>query len=343
MHRTVDLTSASVFFPLGTENVFQPNVLYAVEAPYQQAGPSALADFNHQTSILMQDRARLPQGITLQAGGRWARVTDLNIAKTAGANVKQVSRYLWLPQYAAAWTPPRIASRALTFYGNYGVLLSLGPQAPSWPNVDNASKFLQPYNTRQSEVGVKFEHGVLLTAAYFRMRQPYFYPRAITAADLHFESHGHETHDGVELAAQGKLAAWAQINASAAAMHAKAEQTLTAAFDGKQVLNAPKLRTAVSLDLAPAWTRGLHLLPGWSLASRKMASRDDVTSVGGYSLFNLGARWTPGGEQGHVTMRLYADNILYKHYWKDTGASYGDTFIHQGAPATVRASMHYSF
>jgi iron complex outermembrane receptor protein len=44
-----------------------------------------------------------------------------------------------------------------------------------------------------------------------------------------------------------------------------------------------------------------------------------------------------------VTLRLYADNIADKRYWKDTGASLGDTFIHLGAPATVRLSAHYRF
>jgi len=84
-------------------------------------------------------------------------------------------------------------------------------------------------------------------------------------------------------------------------------------------------------------------MPGWSVTSRKQATRDDAVSVGGYNLFNLGARYSPGGEAGHLTFHLYADNILNKRYWKDTGASYGDTFIHQGAPTTVRLSAHYNF
>ncbi len=71
----------------------------------------------------------------------------------------------------------------LTFYGNYGVLLSLGPQAPWW--VDNANLFLEPFFTRQAEVGAKYEPGqrILLTAALFRMRAPFFYPKMIQAAD----------------------------------------------------------------------------------------------------------------------------------------------------------------
>ena len=49
------------------------------------------------------------------------------------------------------------------------------------------------------------------------------------------------------------------------------------------------------------------------------------------------------GKHGWVTLRVYADNITDERYWKDTGASYGDTFIHLGAPTTVRLSAHYTF
>jgi iron complex outermembrane receptor protein len=85
------------------------------------------------------------------------------------------------------------------------------------------------------------------------------------------------------------------------------------------------------------------LLPGWSYTGRKEATRDDAVKVSSYNLFNLGARYTLGGEQGHITLRIYADNMGDKRYWKDTGANYGDTFIHLGAPTTVRLSAHYTF
>jgi iron complex outermembrane receptor protein len=46
---------------------------------------------------------------------------------------------------------------------------------------------------------------------------------------------------------------------------------------------------------------------------------------------------------GRVTFRLYADNVTNKRYWKDTGANYGDTFLHLGAPTTVRLSTQFTF
>ncbi len=337
-HRSVDLSPTIVYTPLGVENVYQPNVSYAPESPYQQAGPSILADFNHQGSGIIQERAHLPGHIVLQAGGRFARVSDFNYS---------AARSIWLPQYGATYSP----LHNLTLYGNYGSLLSLGPQAPWW--VDNASVFLTPFMTRQSEIGAKYERTILLTADVFRMRQPFFYPKVIAgpdafcstgnAGDLCFESEGHETHDGVELNAQGKAATWMQLSASATAMRAVSNNTGTPAFDDKQVINVPRFHTAVFADILLPHARGLRLMPGWSYTSRKQATRDDTVSVGGYNLFNLGARYSPLGENGRLTLHMYADNILNRRYWKDTGASYGDTFIHQGAPTTVRLSAHYNF
>ena len=345
-HRSVDLSPTVVYTPIGVENVYGPDIAYAQEIPYQTAGPAVLADFNHQASAIVQDRVHMPYGFTLLAGGRYARVSDFNYV---GA-----SRTTWLPQYAAMYAP----TRELTFYGNYGVLLSLGPQAPWW--TDNSSLFLDPFYTRQSEVGVKYEKQILLTAALFRMRQPFFYPRAIAAADsfcpsnlltgdnveagdLCFEGDGRETHDGIELNAQGKAASWLQLTASGAALSAESDDSQTAGYNGKQVINVPRVHATAFADVAVPHVSGLHLMPGWNYTSSKEATRDDAVRVGGYNLFNVGARYAPGGEQGHLTLRLYADNILDKRYWKDTGANYGDTFIHQGAPTTVRLSAHYAF
>ena len=344
-HRSVDLSSAAVYTPLGIENLYQPDISYSPEDPYQQAGPSALADFNHQAAAILQERAHLPGNVVLQAGGRFVRVSDFNYSS---------ARTLWLPQYAITYSP----IQNLTLYSNYGKLLSLGPQAPWW--VDNSALFLTPFMTRQSEIGAKYEHGILLTADYFRMRQPFFYPRVIQAADsfcttnllyggdvapgdLCFESAGHETHDGFEFNAQGKAAGWMQLSASAATIRAISTDTGTPTYDNKQVINVPRFRSALFADVLIPRGRGLHLMPGWSFTSRKQATRDDTVSVSGYNLLNLGARYSPGGETGHLAFHLYADNIFNKRYWKDTGASFGDTFIHQGAPTTVRLSAHYNF
>jgi iron complex outermembrane receptor protein len=340
-HRNVDLPGAppanapstvqngAVYTYVGSENIYQPNIPFAIESPVQSAGPVQLADFDHQTAAIVQDRVSLPGRVRLTAGGRYTSLRDFNVSGT---------RDVWLPQYSALWN----AAPSLMLYGNYGVLLSLGPQAPFWAG----GRYLAPYSTRQAEVGAKYEPGrrILVSAALFRMRAPFFYPKTIDdQGDQSFLSEGHETHSGIELNAEGKAADWLRLDASAAAIHAISSDTGTPAFDDKQVINVPRVRTTLFADVAVPHGRGLHVMPGWSYTGRKDATRDDAVSVSGYNLFNLGARYTVGGEQGRMTLRLYADNITDKRYWKDTGASYGDTFIHVGAPTTVRLSAHYTF
>jgi iron complex outermembrane receptor protein len=385
------IQDGAVYTWIGSENIYQPITPFPgatnSDGTRQLAGPGRLWEDNHQSSALVQDRIHLPGRIQLLVGGREDSLRDHNYSLAAStpctatdapgpandpcpttydASNQPVysvptlpiltSKPIWLPQYAVTFNP----ANSLTLYGNYGVMLSLGLQAPWW--VDNANQFLASFLTRQTEIGAKYEPGqrILLTTALFHMRAPFFYPKVIQAADsfcttnlsaggsvapgdLCFESEGHETHDGIEVNAEGKAANWLRLTASAATIRALSDDTGTPSFDNKQVLNVPHLRTALFADLLLSHAHGLHLMPGWGYTGRKEATRDDLVSVPSYNLFNLGARYTPGGEQGKVTLRFYADNITDKRYWKDTGASYGDTFIHLGAPTTVRLSAHYTF
>jgi iron complex outermembrane receptor protein len=351
--------NGAVFWYVGSQNIYGPVTpvdLSSVEDPHQQAGPRRLYEDNHQASAIVQDRMELPGRVQLIAAARFDRLHDHNYSlwATDPQNASPIFMDKWeaLPEYAVTWSPVA----GLMLYGNYGVMLSLGQQAPFW--TDNGSQFLNPYRTRQAEVGAKIAPGqrMVISADYFHMRAPFFYPKPIDApdafctasefygpGDLCFEMQGHETHDGGELNAQGTVTHWLKLTGSAVELKAISEGTGTPEFDGKQVINVPRFRATAFAEVNVKQVPGLAVMPGWSYTGRKQAARDDAVSVPGYNLVNLGVRYTPGGEKGRMTLRVYADNVGNKRYWKDTGASLGDTFIHLGAPATVRLSAHYSF
>ncbi len=345
----------AVYTYVGSENIYQPLAPVAPEDPHESAGPRRLWEDNHQASAILQDRIHLPGRIQLIAGGRYDSLRDHNYSLTATSPTTPptlTDKPVWLPQYAITFNP----MQSLTLYSNYGVMLSLGPQAPWW--VDDSSQFLGPFNTRQAEIGAKYapNQRILIAGDLFHMRAPFFYPKVIQApdsfctasdfsgpGDLCFEPEGRETHNGLELNAQGKATNWLRLTASAMALNATSTDTGTPAFDNKQVIDVPHLRTTMFADIALPHLTGLHIMPGWSFASRNEATRDDAVSVPRYNIFNMGASYTPGGEQGRLTFHLYANNIADKRYWSDTGASYGDTFLWLGAPTTVRLSAHYRF
>jgi iron complex outermembrane receptor protein len=351
--------NGAVFWYVGSQNIYEPVTpvdLNSVEDPHQQAGPRRLYEDDHQASGIVQDRVELPWRVQLIAAARFDRLHDHNYSlwATNPQNETPLFTDKWetLPEYAVTWSPVA----GLMLYGNYGVMLSLGQQAPFW--TDNGSQFLSPYRTRQAEVGAKVAPGqrMVISADYFHMRAPFFYPKSIDApdafctasefygpGDLCFEMQGHETHDGGELNAQGTVTRWLKLTGSAVALKAISEDTGTPEYDGKQVINVPQFRATAFAEVDVKQVPGLAVMPGWSYTGLKDATRDDAVSVPGYNLVNLGVRYTPGGEKGRITLRLYADNVGNKRYWKDTGASLGDTFIHLGAPATVRLSAHYAF
>ena len=236
----------AVYTYVGAENIYQPNVpvdLASAEDPHESAGPRRLWENNHQASAVVQDRIHLPGRIQLIAGGRYDSLRDHNYSLSATSPTTPptfTDKPVWLPQYAVTLNP----IQNLTLYSNYGVMLSLGPQAPWW--VDDSSQFLGPFNTRQAEIGAKYEPGqrILLTGDLFHMRAPFFYPKVIQApdsfcpasefngpGDLCFESEGHETHDGLEISAQGNAARWLRLTASATAIRAISTDTGTPAFD----------------------------------------------------------------------------------------------------------------
>ena len=334
-----NVQDGAVYSYIGQENIYQPIASFPEEIDPltntpDQAGPRSLSVDSHQSSAVLQDRIHLPGRFQLLAGGRFDSLRDHNYSapnQAGGLNI--TNKTVWLPQYAVTYNPVD----NLTLYGNYGVMLSLGPQAPYWAG----GYYLSPFFTRQAEIGAKYEPSqrILLTTAFFRMRAPFFYP----IGNVDFESDGRETHDGIELNAAGKATNWLRLTASAAATRALSDKSSTPAFNDKQVINVPHLRTTLFADIALPRAHGLHLMPGWGYTGRKEATRNDAVSVPGYNLFSLGVRYTPGGEQGRMTFRIYANNIADKRYWSDTGANGGDTFIWLGAPTTVRLSAHYTF
>ena len=342
----------AVYTYLGAENIYKPLIQYPIENPVQKAGPRRLYINSHQASAIVQDRIQIPGHIQIIAGGRYDMLRDHNYSAWATDPTAApifTDKPVWMPQYAITLNP----RKTVTLYANYGVMLSLGPQGPWW--VDNANQFLAPYNTRQIEGGAKYEPGqrILIAGDYFFMRAPFFYPQVLAgpnsfcpsgaAGDLCFVSQGRETHDGVELNAQGEAASWLRLHASVAGIHAISQNSGTPTYNNKQVINVPRFHSVVFADVSLRRIAGLYLMPGWSFTSLKYAMRDDSVSVPSYNLFNLGLRYTPGGEQSRVTFRVYSTNITDKKYWSDTGASYGDTFVWLGAPALVRASAQYRF
>jgi Outer membrane receptor for monomeric catechols len=327
-----------VYDYVGTANIDQVNPPYFAPSP-NQPGPSARTLSSWQRSLFGLDRMHFGTQWQLLAGGRFVRLHERDYD---GSGVLQRDTRLsrLLPQTALMWQP----SAALTTYLSYSEGLALGNQAPYWTSNGNVT--LPPLLSHQVEAGVKYawSDALDLTAALYRIRQPYQFAQPdSTPAGFTFVQHGEEVHTGLELDAAGRVSDDLRLTASVNLIRARAQNTGTPGYEGHQVVNVPRLRTAVYLDYRLPFAPSLSLLGGWRYSSANPATPNGTVNVPAYHVFDAGLRYTTQWRGHALVWRLNVDNLFNHFYWRDTGTSGGDSYLFPGAPRLARLSLSWDF
>ncbi len=335
--RTID-RRPYVYDYVGTGNIDQVNPPYFAPSP-NQPGASARRLTSWQHSIFALDRVHLGPQWQLLAGGRYVRLHE-RAYDSAGAPERDTRLSKFLPQAAVLWQP----TAQLTTYVSYSESLSLGNEAPYWAS--NGSITLAPLLARQTEAGVKYawSDALNLSAALYRIRQPYQFARPdSTAAGFTFVQQGNEVHSGLELNAAGQVTDNLRLTASLNLIQARAQGTGTPSYEGHQVVNVPRLRSALYVDYRLPFAPRLGLLGGWRYASSNVATPDGATRVPAYHVFDAGLRYASQWNGHALTWRLSVDNVFNRVYWRDTGSSGGDSYLFPGAPRLARLSVTFAF
>ncbi len=337
MSRRVVDKSDGISIPVGTGNIYTP-----VAAPLAPSGAIIPASYRNldsrQQAILFTDRLQFGDHWEVLTGGRQVWLKEKTYDLT-GATTRDTDRNQFLPQLALIYKP----QANMSVYGSYAETLSMGTAAAFWQT--NFPTILPPSVARQLETGVKYDWNkdLSLTAAVFRMKKAYEYPQPDGAGGFKYVQQGKQTHTGLELGATGNVTRQLRLAASLAFIQARADGTGTPAYDGKQAINVPRVRSALYADYALAALPGLNLLGSWLYSGSKSATRDGSAAVPSYHLFNAGLRYQTRMGGHPTTVRLTVDNVFDKRYWKDTGESLGDSYLHLGAPRLARLSVQYDF
>jgi len=329
---------ADVYDYVGTANIADRDPPFFAPSP-NQPGPSVRRLTSWQHSLFALDRVHLGEHWQVVAGGRFVRLHE-RAYDGDGALERDTRLSRTLPQAAVLWQP----SEPLTAYLSYSEGLSLGMQAPYWTS--NDGQILAPRLSRQTEAGIKYAVAdtLDLSAALFRIRQPYQFAQPDDSTyGFTFVQHGEEVHTGLELGAQGHVSENLSLTASAILIRARAQDAGTPSYEGHQVANVPRLRTAVYADYRLPFAPQLSLLGGWRYASPNVATPDGRVRVGAYHVFDAGLRYTADFRGHAFTARLSVDNLFNRFYWRDTGSAFGDSYLFPGAPRLARLSIGYAF
>ncbi|HEY8586064.1 MAG TPA: TonB-dependent siderophore receptor [Rhodanobacter sp.] len=329
---------AYVYDYVGTGNIDQVDPPVFAPSP-NQPGASVRRLTSWQHSLFALDRVHLGQHWQLLAGARLVRLHE-RAYDDAALPERDTRLSKTLPQAAVLWQP----TTALTTYVSYSESLSLGNEAPYWTS--NGGTTLAPLLARQTEAGMKYawSDDLNLSAALYRIRQPYQFAQPDqTAEGFTFVQRGDEVHSGLELNAAGQLTEHLRLTASLNLIQAHAQSTGMPAYEGHQVVNVPRQRSAVFVDYRLPFAGNFSLMGGWRHASANVATPDGSTRGPAYNVFDAGVRHSNQWNGHTLTWRLNVDNVFNRFYWRDTGSSGGDSYLFPGSPRLARLSLTVAF
>jgi len=291
---------------------------------------------SRQYGLFVSDRITLNEHWQTVLGAREVRVDEKTWDENGVAG-RHTRQYQLLPNAALIYKP-RLDT---TLYASYSKGLSAGGTAPWFAS--NAAEILAPTLSHQLELGIKRDwQGMSFSAALFQIRQAYQYARPQGDGSFTYVQQGQQKNIGLELGASGWVTSNLQVQASAAAIRARVENSGTDAYEDHQAINVPRLRAALQADYSLPLP-GLALLGGARYSASKYASQAGNVEVGGYTVFDIGSRYRTRVGGYETVLRLTVDNVFDKRYWRDVGDYLGDNYLFQGAPRTARLSASVSF
>ncbi|WP_323114802.1 TonB-dependent siderophore receptor [Pseudomonas guariconensis] len=290
---------------------------------------------SRQYGLFISDKITFNEQWQTIIGAREVRLDEKTWNENGDAG-RHTQQYQLLPNAALIYKP----QPDTTLYASYSKGLSAGGTAPWFAR--NATEILAPTLSHQTELGIKHDwQGMSFSAALFQIRQAYQYARPDSSGFTYVQQ-GQQKNTGLEVGASGWVTSRLQIQASAAAIHARVQNSGTDAYEGHQAINVPRLRAALQADYSLP-VPGLALLGGARYSASKYASQAGNVEVGGYTVFDLGSRYRTRIGGYDTVLRLTVDNVFDKRYWRDVGNYLGDNYLFQGAPRTARLSASVSF
>lgn len=328
-------------YSFGTTNMYDPSAMTEPgDGKIVEDGDRYKSSQNTQQSITIGD--------TVTFNSQWSAMFYLsqswieaqNFAKS-GHETSQVNEEGLSPNAALMYkiTPSVMA------YVSYADSLEQGGTAPTDDDVKNAGQTLDPYRSKQYEVGLKADAGGMnLGAALFRLERPFAY----VDDDNIYKEQGNQVNNGLELTATGNIWQGLNIYSGVTFLDPKLKDTGESDTSNKQVVGVPKVQANLlaeySLPSMPQWvyTANVHY-------TGKRAANDTNTSwASSYTTWDLGTRYTTKISNVPTTFRVVVNNVFDKHYWASifpsgTDGDNGSPSAFLGGGREVRATVTFDF
>ncbi|MGG5288913.1 TonB-dependent receptor [Pseudomonas shirazensis] len=243
-------------------------------------------------------------------------------------------------RYDESATTPAVAllvkvTDDLSLYANYIEGLSKGAVAPI--TSANSGEVFAPYKSKQKEVGLKLDLGSFThTLALYQIERPGSYTDPVSNI---YSFGGEQRNRGVEWGFFGAPLSDVRLMGGVGYVEAEVTKSANVASEGKLATGLPKLQGKLGLEWDTPLVPGLTLTGNATSVGKQYISSDNTLSIPGYTIYDVGARYTTQAASYPLTLRGSVTNVTNKAYWGMPLTS----SLGLGAPRTVQLSATVDF
>ncbi|MBD8194515.1 TonB-dependent siderophore receptor [Pseudomonas fluorescens] len=223
----------------------------------------------------------------------------------------------------------------VSLYYNYVEGLSKGDIAPG--TASNAGETFAPYESRQHELGVKYEHGTFMTTvALFQIEKP----SGELGANGVYSVQAEQRNRGVELSVYGEVAPGTRLMGGVTFLDGELTESATAANQGNKPVGVPQIQANLWAEYDTPWLEGFTLTSGAIYTDSQYINQANTQALDSWTRIDAGARYATKIEGRPTTFRATVQNVFDREYWSGV-ASYGA--FSPGYPRTLQVSATVDF
>lgn len=223
----------------------------------------------------------------------------------------------------------------VSLYYNYVEGLSKGDAAPG--TATNAGETFAPYESKQHEVGVKYEHGTFMTTvALFQIEKP----SGELGANGVYSVQAEQRNRGLELSMFGEVAPGTRLMGGVTFLDGELTKSATAANRGNKPVGVPDIQANLWAEWDTPWLEGFTLTGGAIYTDSQYVNQANTQALDSWTRIDAGARYATKIEGRPTTFRATVQNVFDREYWSGV-ASYGA--FSPGYPRTLQLSATVDF
>ena len=313
-------------------NLYDPIVDASEQMPTSYPTIVPYADNRYVSYTLTDQMSMLDDKLQVILGARYQDIDTKNLYKKTKYSSDKLS-----PSLGLVVKP---FGEDLSFYASYVEGLSEGVTVSdiTYPTATNKGETLAPYQTKQYELGTKYQVGSWLnTLALYQIEKPEVYQDTVTKA---VKDDAETRSRGIEFSTAGQLTEDLSLMANLAYIDAEYVKSGTASQVGNTVIGTPDFTAGLGLDYKIPVVEGMSVNARASYVSEQYLNTDNSLELPDYTILDLGAKYATKIGGVNTTFRANVNNLTDEKYWSGV---FGSNYAILGAGRTYKLCVTFDF